>query len=399
MADCDNDQECEKIIPDPIKPEPLPKQCSGGDESGGTSDFNELDNRPKYDGRLMTGNTDIPNLSGAVSQLSDDVEEIKGDIGDIEKDLEGKADKSDVKTYTAGDRITIKSDNSINADGLVILSYGNSTWQDFLSAYRENAVVYCRASSQVNPATGSQTRLAFMAFVSNETNPTSVEFQYVRSVSNKSISDQTDQTFVYKLTSSGTWSVETRNVASKIIAGEGLTSSYSNGAITLSATGGGGSVNAARLVYAYANMPDYPDSDYHLMDVDGDYYVDADITAINDTLAAGGSVWVALVEGDTVPEQTVVKYLPLVSASPNGEGTDYLFYDTNKSLLYKFDSTVWNGIERRSNLIVGDRTPDASTEPVDPDTFGCIYIDSTNQDAYIYVYNESGDYIWKKITP
>lgn len=64
MADCDNDQECEKIVPTPIKPEPLPKQCSGGDESGGgTNDFNELDNRPKYDGRRMTGDTNIPAYS------------------------------------------------------------------------------------------------------------------------------------------------------------------------------------------------------------------------------------------------------------------------------------------------------------------------------------------------
>lgn len=61
---CDNDQECEKIVPTPIKPEPLPKQCSGGDESGGgTNDFNELDNRPKYGGQRMTGNTDIPAYS------------------------------------------------------------------------------------------------------------------------------------------------------------------------------------------------------------------------------------------------------------------------------------------------------------------------------------------------
>ena len=63
MADCDNDQECEKIIPEPIKPEPLPKQCSGGDESGsGTNDFNELENRPKYGGRAMTGDTNIPEV-------------------------------------------------------------------------------------------------------------------------------------------------------------------------------------------------------------------------------------------------------------------------------------------------------------------------------------------------
>ena len=75
MADCDKDQECEKIVPEPIKPEPLPKQCSGGgDESGsGTNDFNELENRPKYGGRKMTGETDIPDLSSTIEQLSGEI--------------------------------------------------------------------------------------------------------------------------------------------------------------------------------------------------------------------------------------------------------------------------------------------------------------------------------------
>ena len=67
--------------------------------------------------------------------------------------------------------------------GMTILSYGTSTWNDFLTAYRANHVVYCRASSNANPASGSQTRMAFMAYVSDATNPTNVEFQYYRSVS------------------------------------------------------------------------------------------------------------------------------------------------------------------------------------------------------------------------
>lgn len=76
MADCDNDQECEKIVPTPIKPEPLPKQCSGGGESGeGTSDFNELENRPKYGGRAMTGNTNIPEVETYEDFIGTDGEE------------------------------------------------------------------------------------------------------------------------------------------------------------------------------------------------------------------------------------------------------------------------------------------------------------------------------------
>ena len=36
--------------------------------------------------------------------------------------------------------------------GMVILSYGNNTWDDFLAAYQKNNVIYCRASSNSNPA-------------------------------------------------------------------------------------------------------------------------------------------------------------------------------------------------------------------------------------------------------
>jgi hypothetical protein len=77
-----------------------------------------------------------------------------------------------------------------------ILKYGISTWNDFINAYSQNAIVYCRASSNSNPASGSQTRMAFMAYVNNETNPTEVEFQYYRSVSSHSDSQQGDQVFV-----------------------------------------------------------------------------------------------------------------------------------------------------------------------------------------------------------
>ena len=120
--------------------------------------------------------------------------------------------------------------------GMTILSYGKSTWADFLEAYNLKKVVYCRASSNSNPGTGSQTRLAFMAYVNNAETPTEVEFQYYRSVSSHSDSQQGDQVYVYKLNSSGTWSVITRNSFTKIEVGGDLTKSYSNGTLTLSVT-------------------------------------------------------------------------------------------------------------------------------------------------------------------
>lgn len=62
MENCDNDQECEKIVPGEITPEPLPIPGGGG----GTSDFNQLDNRPKYGGVKMSGATDIPNTEALI---------------------------------------------------------------------------------------------------------------------------------------------------------------------------------------------------------------------------------------------------------------------------------------------------------------------------------------------
>ena len=90
---------------------------------------------------------------------------------------------------------------------MTVLSYGHSTWQDFIDAYTSNTIVYCRASSNSNPATGAQGRMAFMAYVNNADSPTSVEFQYYRSVNQHSAAQQGDQVYVYQLTSAGVWSV------------------------------------------------------------------------------------------------------------------------------------------------------------------------------------------------
>lgn len=148
-------------------------------------------------------------------------------------------------SYTASEVGALPSDTAIPSKtsdlandsgfitGMEILSYGSSTWADFIAAYNAKKVVYCRASSNANPASGSQTRLAFMAYVNNATSPTSVEFQYYRSVSSHSASQQGDQVFVYTLTSAGVWSVTTREASSKVAAGTGLSSSYASGTITL----------------------------------------------------------------------------------------------------------------------------------------------------------------------
>ena len=119
---------------------------------------------------------------------------------------------ADVDKFLAGDG-TYKSGGL----PMVILSYGSSTWTDFINAYNNNVIVYCRASSNSNPASGSQTRMAFMAYVNNAASPTEVEFQYYRSMSSHSATAMGDQVFVYKITNKGVWSVTTRDASIKQI--------------------------------------------------------------------------------------------------------------------------------------------------------------------------------------
>lgn len=135
---------------------------------------------------------------------------------------------TDVDKFLAGDG-TYKSGGL----PMVILSYGNSTWQDFLDAYNNNVIVYCRASSNSNPASGSQTRMAFMAYVSDASNPTSVEFQYYRSMNAHSDSQMGDQVYIYKLTNQSTWSVTVRDASIKSITGNGIDVNWNSNTVTL----------------------------------------------------------------------------------------------------------------------------------------------------------------------
>lgn len=116
---------------------------------------------------------------------------------------------------------------------MVILSYGSSTWNDFIVAYNTNSLVYCRASSNSNPASGNQTRMAFMAYV-NSNPPTEVEFQYYRSVSSHSATQQGDQVYIYKLNKNTGWSVTVREAKIKMAAGQGLTSNFASNTLTFS---------------------------------------------------------------------------------------------------------------------------------------------------------------------
>ena len=147
----------------------------------------------------------------------------------------------DIKDATARNSIPTKTSDLTNDSGFItgmeILSYGNSTWADFLAAYTAKKVVYCRASSNANPATGSQTRLAFMAYVNNADAPTNVEFQYYRSMSSHSATQQGDQTYVYKLDKTAGWTVTVRENYTRIAVNTGgLSGTWSSGTYTIANT-------------------------------------------------------------------------------------------------------------------------------------------------------------------
>lgn len=138
--------------------------------------------------------------------------------------------KNIIRKYQIEDDETVTVSESILPPFMTILSYGHNTWQDFLDAYNNNSIVYCRASSNSNPGSGAQTRMAFMAYV-NASPPTEVEFQYYRSRNGHTDNYQGDQVYIYKINSSGTWSVTVRNAYTKMIAGTGLTGTYANATV------------------------------------------------------------------------------------------------------------------------------------------------------------------------
>ena len=137
----------------------------------------------------------------------------------------------------AGDQLkALYGDGTWKLAHMTIAAYGKSTYAEILAAYQANNIIYCRASSNSNPGTGNQLRMAFLAYVNNETTPTEFEFQYYRSVATHTDAQQGDQVYVYKINSAGTWSVTVREAYTKVKAGTNMTSSYSSGTITLNAT-------------------------------------------------------------------------------------------------------------------------------------------------------------------
>ena len=101
--------------------------------------------------------------------------------------------------------------------------YGVTSYADIVAAIAAKKIVYCK----VSPSGAS--RMAFLAYIGSS----NVEFQYYRSLSSRSATNQLDEVYVYTVSSSG-WTTTTRKAGVLIAAGTGLTSSYANGTLTLS---------------------------------------------------------------------------------------------------------------------------------------------------------------------
>lgn len=161
-----------------------------------------------------------------------------------------------VPAPAAGDNTKVLTgDGTWKLPGLTILKYGTSTYADALAAYQANNLLYCRTSSNSNPGTGDQLRMAFLAYVNAEGTPTEFEFQYYRSVSSKTVTNQGDETFVYKLNKNTGWSVTKRNNYTRITTDSSLTDSFSSGVLTLSANAMTGATSGTAGTAGYVPAP------------------------------------------------------------------------------------------------------------------------------------------------
>lgn len=122
--------------------------------------------------------------------------------------------------------------------GATFLEYGYSTWDEFLAAYNDQQMIYCRAAEGTTPGIGELTRVVPLTSVNDEDTPTQAEFVYYKSDSTHSAAQQMDQVYVYKLNSYDLWSVSVRNICAPINAGTGIGVMYTNGGLTINNTAG-----------------------------------------------------------------------------------------------------------------------------------------------------------------
>ena len=166
--------------------------------------------------------------------------------------------------------------------------YGQTTYSEVNDAVTAKKIVYCRISS-----TGAS-RMAFLAYKGTS----NYEFQYYRSVSSHTDTQQGDEVYVYTVSSSGStaaqqWSTTTRQTFSKVIAGTGLSSSFTAG------TSSSITLNVDTPIPAYNST------------------VAGDILAVNS--AGTGVEWI----DNQVPAYTSADQYKVLSVGYNGNSTQW----------------------------------------------------------------------------
>ncbi len=274
----------------------------------------------------------------------------------------------------AGDQMkALYGDGTWKLAHMTIAAYGKSTYAEILAAYKANNIIYCRASSNANPGTGNQLRMAFLAYVNNEATPTEFEFQYYRSVATHTDSQQGDQVYVYKINSSGTWSVTVRSAFTKVAAGTNMSSSYSSGTITLNATdttysaGNGLSLTGTTFEIdpsVVAEVSDIPTKTSDLANDGSDgtsTYVEADDLA---TVATSGS-YIDLFDKPTIP---VVNDATL-TITQNGTTAGTFTANSNTPTTVALTDTTYSDFEGATSSIAGSAGLVPAPTTSDPDKF------------------------------
>lgn len=172
-----------------------------------TGDYDDLSNKPTIPAAQV--NSDWNASSGVAEILN------KPTIRNVPASTASDADKV-LTVDSNGDAVWMSP-----SYGLFEAIYGQTSYSDIVAAINAHKIVYCRIS-----ATGAS-RMAFLAYIGTS----NVEFQYYRSLNSHSASNQTDEVYVYTVSSTG-WTTTTRLTGIKYAAGTHMTSSFANNTLT-----------------------------------------------------------------------------------------------------------------------------------------------------------------------
>lgn len=122
----------------------IPSKLSGG--SDGTTDFNELSNRPKYAGVKMTSDTDIPDVDAAVAE-----------------EATIRQDSDDALIYSVSQEALIRRENDETITGYINRNFVD----DFSMEADANAITL--VGEKLNPVTSATTEIRHAFPVASET--------------------------------------------------------------------------------------------------------------------------------------------------------------------------------------------------------------------------------------